>query len=116
MYESDKHIDYIGIAYEGGLGVGKIEEIEVIGEDISVMDLGFNVGDNFASHFGDLLWFSPFKKIQKIFFRTPLGYIFILGSYFYYDWTWWPFVGKPLMEKIRANTEWGRFSDRYPSG
>jgi uncharacterized protein (DUF362 family) len=107
-------IDYIRMAHEDGLGVGRIGEIEVLGEDISTKNFGFTVGDNFASRFGDLLWSSPARKLQKIFFHTPLVYIFIFGSYFYHDWIWWPFVGKPLMKKIRANTEWGRFFDKYP--
>ena len=106
-------IDYIRMAHEDGLRVGRIEEIEVLGEDISAMNFGFTVGENFASRFGDLLWFSPFRKTQKIFFHTPLVYIFILGSYFYHDWIWWPFAGKPLMTKNRANTQWGIVFDKY---
>lgn len=107
-------IDYIRLAHEEGLGVGNIEEIKVIGEDISHMDFGFSLGDNFASRFGDLFWFSPLKRIQTLFFRTPLVYLFIFGSYLYHDQIWWPFVGKRLMEAIEANTSWGRFFTEYP--
>jgi uncharacterized protein (DUF362 family) len=49
-------IDYIRLAHEDGLGVGDIREIDVQGVDISDMDFGFSVGDNFASRFGDLFW------------------------------------------------------------
>ena len=108
-------IKYIRLAHEDGLGVGKFEEIEVIGEDISKMDFQFSVGNNFASRFGDILWFSPLKKIQKVFFHTPLVYLFVFGSYFYHDHVWWPFVGKRLMETIHANTSWGRFFVEYPT-
>jgi uncharacterized protein (DUF362 family) len=109
-------IDYIRLAHEDGLGVGKIEEIEVLGENISDMDFRFSVGDNFASRFGDLFWFSPLKKIQKLLFRTPLVYLFVFGSYFYHDHVWWPFVGKRLMETIQVNTTWGKFFAEYPRG
>ena len=108
------NISYIRLAHEDGLGVGRIEEIEVIGEDISDMDFGFSVGDNFASRFGDLFWFSPLKRIQKLLFHTPLVYLFIFGSYLYHDKIWWPFVGTRVMEAIQANTEWGRFFASYP--
>jgi uncharacterized protein (DUF362 family) len=107
-------IDYIRIAHEDGLGVGRIEEIEIRGEDIRRMDFGFSVGDNVASRVGDLLWFSPYRKMQKIFFRTPLVYLFVFGSYFYHDLIWWPIKGKPLMEKIKRETDWGRFFAEYP--
>jgi uncharacterized protein (DUF362 family) len=106
-------IDYIRLAHEDGLGVGKPEEIEVRGEDISRMNFHFNVGDNFASRIGDLFWFSPLKKIQKFFFRTPLVHLFVMGSSFYHDRVWWPFVGRRITEVIRANTVWGQFFDQY---
>jgi len=108
-------IDFIRLAHEDGLGVGRIEEIEVVGEDISGMNFHFTVGDNLASHVGDLFWYSPLKRLQKFFFHTPLVYLFVLGSYLYHDGFWWPLVGKRLMEVIEANTQWGKFFASYPS-
>jgi hypothetical protein len=108
-------IDYIRIAHEDGLGVGRVEEIEIVGEDISSMNLNFSVGQNFASRIGDLLWFSRLRKIQKLLFHTPLVYVFVYGSYFYHDRIWWPFIGKRLMETIKVNTQWGRLFERYPT-
>jgi uncharacterized protein (DUF362 family) len=107
-------IDYIRLAHEDGLGVGDIQEIEVLGEDISGVNFQFSVGDNFASHFGDLFWFSPLKKIQKLLFHTPLIYLFVFGSSFYHDQIWWPYVGKRLMATIQANTAWGKFFEEFP--
>ena len=106
-------IDYIRLAHEDGLGVGRVEEIEVQGEDISEMNFQFSVGDNFASRFGDLFWFSPYKKIQKLLFHTPLVYLFVFGSHIYHDRIWWPFVGTRIMETIRVNTEWGKCFEGY---
>jgi len=62
-------IGYIRIAHEKGLGIGRFEDIEIVGEDVSDTNFGFHVGDNLASRAGDLLWFSPIKKIQRLFFR-----------------------------------------------
>ena len=109
-------IDYIRLAHEDGLGVGRIEEIEVLGEDISDMNFHFSVGDNFASLFGDLFWFSPLKKIQKLLFHTPLVHAFVLGSFLYHDLVWWPVVGKRIMDVVKANTEWGEFFSQYDAG
>jgi len=109
------NIGYIRLAHEDGLGVGRMEEIEVLGENITGMNFQFSVGDNLASHVGDLFWYSPLKRFQKLFFHTPLVYVFVSGSYIYHDWVWWPLVGKRLMEVIEANTEWGKFFANYPS-
>jgi len=107
-------IDYIRLAHEDGLGIGDPRQIDIGGEDISQMNFHFSVGDNFASRFGNLFWFSPLKKIQKALFHTPIVYLFVFGSYLYHDRVWWPFVGKRIMETIRANTAWGRLFENYP--
>ena len=107
-------IAYIRMAHEDGLGVGRPEEIEVKGEDISSLNFGFRVGDNLASRFGDLIWFGPLKGIQKLIFRTPLVYLFVFGSYLYHDRIWWPYVGRRIMKVIEANTSWGKFFAKYP--
>jgi len=108
-------IDFIRLAHEDGLGTGRVEEIEVRGEDISVMNFQFAVGDNLASRVGDLIWYGSLRRFQKLFFQTPLVYLFILGSYLYHDYVWWPFVGKRYMEVLENNTEWGRFFARCPT-
>jgi uncharacterized protein (DUF362 family) len=38
------------------------------------------VGDNGASMVGDVMWFGPLKRFQKLFFHTPLVNLFVFGS------------------------------------
>lgn len=109
-------IDYIRLAHEDGLGVGRMEEIEVLGEEIKEMNFHFSVGDNLASRVGDLIWYGPLRRLQRLFFHTPLVYIFIMGSYIYHDWIWWPLVGKGRMKIIENSTEWGKFFAGYSGG
>jgi len=106
-------IKYIKIAHVSGLGCGDITRIKIIGEDISNVNFGFHVGDNLASHVGDFLWFGPLKKFQKIFFHTPLVYLFVFGSFFYHDYIWWPFIGKRVMQTFKSNSKWGKLFDSY---
>ncbi len=109
-------IPYLRLAHEDGLGTARPQEIEIAGEDISGVNFGFRVGDNFASRFGDALWFSPLKALQRLFFRTPVVYLFILGSYLYHDFLWWPLRGKKVQEAHALNTKWGRLFQSYASG
>lgn len=106
-------IDYIKIADRQGLGNGVIGNIDVVGESIDDVNFGFKVGDNIASKFGDLLWFGPFKRIQKLFFHTPLVYIFILGSAVYHDYIWYPLKGKKIVSEFQKNTGWGKLFKSY---
>ncbi|MGI5835669.1 MAG: DUF362 domain-containing protein [Chloroflexota bacterium] len=106
-------IRYIRLAHEAGLGVGRPDEIEVLGEDIRGVNWGFQVGDNTASRVGDILWFSPLKAIQNFFFRTPLVNIFILGSEVYHDYYRWPARDRRVFERWLAETSWGRLFQEY---
>ncbi|MCK4225004.1 MAG: DUF362 domain-containing protein [candidate division Zixibacteria bacterium] len=105
-------IKYIRLAHERGLGKGRMEEIEILGEDISQVNFGFTVGDNMASRVGDLLWFSPLRIFQRLFFRTPLVYIFVFGSAFYHDRFWWPVKGTKILKEW-SETKWGKLFQTY---
>src|SRR5436309_9234324 len=106
-------IEYIRVAHEDGLGVGDPRDIEIVGDDVSKESWGFSVGDNGASLVGDLLWFSPLKRFQKLFFRTPLVNLFIMGSETYHDYYRWPMKDRHVFEKWRRDTGWGRLFDQY---
>jgi uncharacterized protein (DUF362 family) len=106
-------IKYINLAHQAGLGTGKPEEIEIVGEDVSQENWHFHVGDNLASRVGDLLWFSRLKRIQNFFFRTPLVNIFILGSEAYHDYFRWPVKDRRTFESWLAGTAWGQLFQQY---
>lgn len=109
-------IAYIRLAHEDRLGTGDPREIEIVGDDVSGESWGFVVGDNGASRVGDLLWFSPLRRLQKLFFRTPLVHLFILGSEISHDYYRWPFYERRAFERWRRETDWGRLFDRYAEG
>jgi uncharacterized protein (DUF362 family) len=110
-------IEYIRVAHDDGLGVGDPREIEIVGDvDAANESWGFRVGDNGASLVGNLLWFSPLKRFQKLFFRTPLVNLFILGSETYHDYYRWPVRDRKTFETWRTGTPWGRLFDRYAAG
>ncbi|HEX9621597.1 MAG TPA: DUF362 domain-containing protein, partial [Polyangiaceae bacterium] len=92
-------LEYISVAHEDGLGVGDPRDIEVLGDDISGENWGFQVGDNAASMVGDVMWFGPLKKFQKLFFHTPLVNAFVFGSEAYHDYYRWPRKDRRVFEK-----------------
>lgn len=107
-------IPYIRLAHDAGLGVGDPRDIELVGEDVSRLNFHFSVGDNFASRFGDLLWFGPLRPLQKLFFRTPLVYLFVFASFFYHDFAWYPVIGKRRIERYQKTSKWMRLFAEYP--
>jgi uncharacterized protein (DUF362 family) len=109
-------IEYINISHQDRLGVGDVRDIEIVGDDISKESWDFEVGDNGASMVGDLLWYGPFKSLQKLFFHTPLVYLFILGSEIYHDYYRWPLRDRKVFEKWKRSTPWGELFQKYETG
>jgi uncharacterized protein (DUF362 family) len=106
-------IPYIRLAHERGLGCGDPRDIKVLGEDISNVNWRFSVGDNAASLAGDLLWFSPLRKFQNLFFRTPLVNVFIFGSEAYHDYYRWPLRDKRVFRRWLTSSQWGKLFASY---
>ena len=106
-------LEYVSVAHADGLGVGDPRDIEVVGADVSGENWGFQVGDNAASRVGDLMWFGPLKKVQKLFFHTPLVNVFVLGSELYHDYLRWPVSDRRTFERWCVETEWGRLFVEY---
>jgi len=109
-------LPYIKLADEAGLGNGRRENIEITG-DVALADQrwGFSVGDNGASMVGDVMWFGPLKRFQKLFFHTPLVNLFVMGSEAYHDYYRWPLRDRKIFEQWRESTHWGQLFDRYQS-
>jgi len=112
-------LEFIRVAHEDKLGVGDPRDIEIVGDDpeaVKKESWGFSVGDNGASMVGDLMWFGPMKRFQKIFFHTPLVNAFILGSEFYHDYYRWPLKDRRTFETWKTETTWGRLFAQYERG
>jgi hypothetical protein len=109
-------LPYLRIADEQGLGHARREDIEIVG-DTALADQrwGFSVGDNGASMVGDVMWFGPLKRFQKLFFRTPIVNLFVLGSEAYHDYYRWPLRDRRVFEHWRESTHWGQLFDYYQS-
>ena len=107
---------YLALAHERGLGVADPREIELVGDTEAAREnWHFSVGDNFASRVGDVLWFGPLKGLQKLFFHTPLVYVFVAGSYFYHDFLWYPVLGRRRVREFLRTSPWGALFARYLS-
>jgi len=107
-------IKYIRLAHEQGLGCGRFEEIDLLGDDVRQENWNFKVGKNLVKRVGgDLIWFGPLKKMQKFFFHTPLVHLFILASEIYHDYLRWPLKDRFTFEKWKKETAWGRLFQKY---
>jgi hypothetical protein len=106
-------IRYIRLAHEQGLGMGDPRQIELVGDDISGQNWGFQVGHNSHSFLAWLAWYGPTKIFQKLLLRTPLVVIPTAIGEFEQDALYWPLKYRKIAAQWREQTEWGRLFQRY---
>jgi uncharacterized protein (DUF362 family) len=106
-------LDFIRIAHEKGLGCGVVEDLEIVGEDISGVNWHFEgKKDTLASRGQKAIYHGPLKPLERLLLRTPLVPWSYVASRFYHDGLWYPLVGKRrVMEALR--TKWGELFQRY---
>ncbi|MFP4522795.1 MAG: DUF362 domain-containing protein [Fibrobacterota bacterium] len=108
-------IKCIRLAHERGLGIGNIKDIEIRGDSdfFEKQCWEFKVGTNLATGTGRLLWHSPLRKIQKLFFRSPLCRLFVWASSFYHDRIWYNITGKKRINKWENENRWAELFKSY---
>jgi uncharacterized protein (DUF362 family) len=107
-------IKYINLANQCGLGCGDPREIKIVGDDISNVKWNFSVGTNAVKVAAAIFWFGPLKRIQSLFFRTPVVHLFILGSEIYHDYYRWMLIDRPVYKKWLKQSQWGKLFASYP--
>jgi uncharacterized protein (DUF362 family) len=100
-------MDFIRIAHEDGLGVGDPRDIEIVGDDITGVNFHHQkMQQTLASRGQHMIYHGPLKPLEKALLRSPLVPWSYIASRLYHDGYWFPFVGKPRVDRI-LSTEWG---------
>lgn len=113
-------IDYIKIAHDKGLGIGDVDQIEIMGmDDQDLKDLNFNFSTTKSPV---IRWDQRIRKstmnvkwLHNILFNSPLFKTFIFASEFYHDKLWYPTTGKKKIEEYKKSN-WGQMFDDYEYG
>jgi len=109
-------IKFIRLAAEDGFGAGRIEEIEIVGEDISGVNWHFHDNQNtFASRGQKMIYWGPLKPFEKILLRTAIVPWSYAASIAYHDFYWYPTIGKARVREALA-TPWGKLFREYEQG
>lgn len=105
-------LKFIRIAHDRGLGCGDVREIEIKGEDISGVNLGFKAGDTFASRGQKTIYHGCLKPFENLLLRSFLVPWSYAASRIYHDVYWYPCVGKKRVEEM-LQTGWGKLFEKY---
>jgi uncharacterized protein (DUF362 family) len=111
-------LKFIRLGHESGLGVGRPEEIEIVGDDIKGVNFGFRGSlneDTLASWGQKLIYWGPLKPLENMLLRTPIVPWSFFASRLYHDGYWYPSKGRARAEEI-LKTGWGSLFNAYGNG
>lgn len=106
-------IKFIRLAHEMGVGTGDINEIEIVGEDISEVDWKMGGSENtFASKGQKMIYWGPLKPLENILLRSPIAPWSFVASNIYHNAYWMRFIGRKRVREA-MKTGWGQLFQQY---
>src|ERR1043166_5668545 len=105
-------IPYLRMCHERGLGVADPREIEVVGEDVSNVNFGFETKKSFVIWGDQMLRKGPLQFLERVALHSPLVVWAPMASNVYHDFMWYPTVGQSRIREFQK-TEWGKLFERY---
>jgi len=105
-------IPYIRMCDEMGLGTGNIENIEILGEDISGVNFGFKTKRSFVIWGDQMLRKGFLRFLEKPLLHTPLVVWAPFASNLYHDCLWYPTIGRKRINDF-SSTPWGKLFEEY---
>ena len=101
-------IPFIRLCHDKGIGVGDYDQIEIIGDDISSLNLHCSVRRSPVIFFDQLVR----KSMLEPLLHTLLFRAAIAASAVYHDYIWYPVVGKRRVDAF-MKTPWGLLFSQY---
>jgi hypothetical protein len=106
-------LKFIRLGHERGLGVGDINQIEIVGDvDLDEVRWHARTGETFASYGQKMIYHGPLKPLEHLLLRTPIVPWSYAASRLYYDGFWYPLIGNKRVQKA-LKTKWGRLFAEY---
>jgi len=105
-------IPFIRMAHERGLGIGDPRHIELVGDDVSNENFGFQTRKSLVIWGDQMIRKGFLRPLERVLLHSPLMVWAPMASNVYHDLMWYPTVGQ---SRIRAfmRTEWGALFKKY---
>ena len=105
-------IPFLRMAHERGLGIGDPRQIEVVGDDVSTENFGFQTRKS-PVIWGDQMIRKGFlRPLERILLHSPLMVWAPFASNVYHDMVWYPTIGRSRIREF-MRTEWGQLFRKY---
>lgn len=105
-------IPFLRMAHERGLGVADPREIELVGDDVSQENFGFQTRRSLVIWGDQMIRRGFLRPLERLLLHSPLMVWAPFASNVYHDAVWYPTIGGSRIRSF-MRTEWGQLFRKY---
>jgi len=105
-------IPFLRMAHERGLGIADPRHIELVGDDVSSENFGFQTRKSLVIWGDQMIRKGFLRPLEHILLHSPLMVWAPFASNVYHDVVWYPTIGRSRIREF-MRTEWGQLFRKY---
>jgi hypothetical protein len=105
-------IPFLRMAHERGLGVADTRHIELVGDDVSGENFGFETRRSLVIWGDQMIRRGFLRPLERLLLHSPLMVWAPFASNVYHDMIWYPTIGQSRIREF-MRTEWGELFSKY---
>ena len=105
-------IPFLRMAHERGLGIADPKQIELVGDDVSTENFGFQTRKSLVIWGDQMIRKGFLRPLERILLHSPLMVWAPFASNVYHDMVWYPTIGQSRIREF-MRTEWGQLFRKY---
>lgn len=105
-------IPFLRMAHERGLGIADPRHIELVGDDVSKENFGFQTRKSLVIWGDQMIRKGFLRPLERILLHSPLMVWAPFASNVYHDMVWYPTIGRSRIREF-MRTEWGQLFRKY---
>jgi uncharacterized protein (DUF362 family) len=105
-------IPFLRMAHERGLGIADPKQIELVGDDVSTENFGFQTRKSLVIWGDQMIRKGFLRPLERILLHSPLMVWAPFASNVYHDMVWYPTIGQSRIREF-MHTGWGQLFRKY---
>ena len=105
-------IPFLRMAHERGLGIADPRQIELVGDDVSMENFGFQTKKSLVIWGDQMIRKGFLRPLERVLLHSPLMVWAPFASNVYHDVVWYPTIGQSRIREF-MRTGWGQLFQKY---
>jgi uncharacterized protein (DUF362 family) len=105
-------IPFLRMAHERGLGIADPRHIELVGDDVSRENFGFQTKKSLVIWGDQMIRKGFLRPLERVLLHSPLMVWAPFASNVYHDMVWYPTIGQSRIREF-MRTGWGQLFQKY---